>query len=294
MRSMRIAALSLSLVIATACSEKTPDASSTASNDTSSTAAAPAVAPATMTVHAKNYTYDIPDTIVGGVVTINLINDGPPPEAHHLNIVRVLGDYTSKDFAAEMKTGAWPAWAKAMGGPNVSTVEGQPSVATVELKPGRYIALCFVPGADLVPHVMKGMMKDFVVKAADAAAPVATMPNADITIKLADYNFEVTPALTAGNHAIRVENSAAQDHEVVMVKLDAGKTPDDVLKFVETMKGPPPGQFVGGVSGMSNGAVNVFNVNLTPGDYALICFIPDAKDGKPHAVHGMKQLIKVS
>jgi hypothetical protein len=247
-----------------------------------------------MTVHAKDYTYDIPDTISAGVVTINLINDGPPPEVHHLNIVRILGDYTSKDFADEMKAGTWPAWAKAMGGPNVSTVAGQPSVASLELRPGKYIAVCFVPGSDLVPHVMKGMMKDFVVKAADPAAPVATMPAADVTIKLADYNFEVVPALTAGKHAIRVENTAAQDHEIVMVKLDAGKTPDDVLSFVETMKGPPPGTFVGGVSGISNGAVNVFNVDLTPGDYALICFIPDAKDGKPHAVHGMKQLIKVS
>ena len=28
-------------------------------------------------------------------------------------------------------------------------------------------------------------------------------------------------------------------------------------------------------------------VDLAPGNYGLICFIPDAKDGKPHFMHGM-------
>jgi hypothetical protein len=36
-----------------------------------------------------------------------------------------------------------------------------------------------------------------------------------------------------------------------------------------------------------------FTADLTPGEYLLICFLPDAKDGKPHFVHGMMQQIKV-
>ena len=27
--------------------------------------------------------------------------------------------------------------------------------------------------------------------------------------------------------------------------------------------------------------------SFTPGDYTLLCFVPDAKDGKPHIAHGM-------
>jgi len=30
-----------------------------------------------------------------------------------------------------------------------------------------------------------------------------------------------------------------------------------------------------------------FPVDLTPGTYALLCFAPDAKDGKAHTEHGM-------
>jgi hypothetical protein len=31
-----------------------------------------------------------------------------------------------------------------------------------------------------------------------------------------------------------------------------------------------------------------------PGNYVLICFEPDAKDGMPHFVHGMLQAFTVS
>jgi len=32
---------------------------------------------------------------------------------------------------------------------------------------------------------------------------------------------------------------------------------------------------------------NLLELSLTPGEYALICFVPDAKDGKAHFAHGM-------
>ena len=35
-------------------------------------------------------------------------------------------------------------------------------------------------------------------------------------------------------------------------------------------------------------------VNLLPGKYLLICFLPDATDGKPHAAHGMVQPFDVA
>jgi len=31
-----------------------------------------------------------------------------------------------------------------------------------------------------------------------------------------------------------------------------------------------------------------------PGDYGLICFVPDAKDRKPYLAHGMMKNLKVS
>jgi hypothetical protein len=272
-----------------ACADKNSD---TNAAEATATTPVPAAAPKEITVHAKDYAFTgIPDTIESGVVTFKLVQDGPAPEIHHIDIMRFKDGHTMAQYADSMKAGKSPTWAESVGGPNVTSMPGVETQATVQLEPGAYTAICFVPGPDGVPHAMKGMVKDFYVKPSTTAA--AAMPAADVTIRLADYNFNM-PTLTAGHHVIRVENDAAQDHEIVIVKLDAGKTPDDVLKFVETMKGPPPGAFVGGVSGVSHGLVDVFPVDLAPGDYAFMCFVPDAKDGKPHAVHGMKQLVHVS
>jgi len=49
----------------------------------------------------------------------------------------------------------------------------------------------------------------------------------------------------------------------------------------------PPGAPVGGTTPMAQGEENLITLDFTPGEYGLICFAPDAKDGKPHFVHGM-------
>jgi len=56
---------------------------------------------------------------------------------------------------------------------------------------------------------------------------------------------------------------------------------------MEKMEGPPPGAPVGGTTPMAQGEQNIITVDLSPGEYGLVCFVPDAKDGKPHAMHGM-------
>jgi hypothetical protein len=59
------------------------------------------------------------------------------------------------------------------------------------------------------------------------------------------------------------------------------------------MEGPPPGKALGGVAGIAPGLSQSFTNNFTPRKYALICFLPDARDGKPHFAHGMVQEITV-
>jgi hypothetical protein len=44
---------------------------------------------------------------------------------------------------------------------------------------------------------------------------------------------------------------------------------------------------------MDGGRHAYINANLEPGNYALVCFMPDAKDGKPHLMHGMIKEVKV-
>ena len=45
---------------------------------------------------------------------------------------------------------------------------------------------------------------------------------------------------------------------------------------------------------MAAGQVNVVDMDFTPGSYALVCFVPDMKDGAPHFVHGMVRTFTVN
>jgi len=88
---------------------------------------------------------------------------------------------------------------------------------------------------------------------------------------------------------VKVVNNGPQVHEVVVIKLDSAKTVDDFVKFGQTYQGKAPGETMGGIAGVRPGDTHYFDVDLTPGNYLLVCFVPDAKDGKPHLVHGMMQ-----
>ena len=94
-------------------------------------------------------------------------------------------------------------------------------------------------------------------------------------------------------HTIRVENGAAQSHEVELVKLAPGKTLQDLMAWIADPQGPPPGNAIGGIAGMGHGVAQSFSYDFAPGEYGFICFLP-GPDGKPHFLHGMMQQFTVS
>jgi uncharacterized cupredoxin-like copper-binding protein len=255
-------------------------------------AAAPAPVPAApVTVTATDFKLDLPDTIPAGVVGLHLVNQGK--ELHHAQVVRLDDGKTLADFQQAMKhEGPPPSWVKFVGGPN-GIAPGQEATAMTALAPGHYLMLCLIPGSDGVPHAMKGMIHPFTV--AGPAAAAAELPAADDTVKLVDYGFQSSRRLTAGRHTIRVENAAQQPHELVLLRLPPGKSVHDFGTWATTggMKGPPPAMPIGGVAIMDPGASGNFMADLSPGSYGLICFVPDAKDGRLHLQHGMMLDIKV-
>ena len=132
----------------------------------------------------------------------------------------------------------------------------------------------------------KGMIMPITVTAEKTGG---VEPTTDVMVRLSDYNFTVTPGLSAGHHMLRVENDAAQAHELVIVELAPGKGITDIAKWVDVdmMNGPPPGKPIGGLSAIAKGRRGFVPVDLKPGRYGMICFFPDAKDGKAHSTKGM-------
>ena len=112
-------------------------------------------------------------------------------------------------------------------------------------------------------------------------------------VTLEDFAFTFSQSLRPGKQVIEVRNAGRQSHELVLVKLVPGKTAHDVIASIENPMRPQAGMPIGGVTPMSMGETNWISVDLEPGSYALICFIPDMGDGKPHFMHGMTKEFEV-
>jgi uncharacterized cupredoxin-like copper-binding protein len=248
--------------------------------------------PQTITIGATDYTFEAPDSLKSGATTFQLTNHGK--ELHQAQLVKFEHGKTLQDLAQAMKKpGPPPPWLKFLGGPN-AIAPGAEGNATSVLAPGNYAYLCLIPSPDGVPHVNKGMAKPFTVVAADTASP-QKLPESGVTITLTDYDFTPSQPLKPGKHTIRVENAGPQPHELALLRMAPGKKVEDFAKWAEHgLKGQPPAEAIGGIVFLENGGAGTFTVELTPGDYGLICFLPDVKDGKPHLAHGMMKTITVS
>ncbi len=58
--------------------------------------------------------------------------------------------------------------------------------------------------------------------------------------------------------------------------------------------GPPPGEEAGGALPMAPGMRAWTTVDLKPGNYVAVCFVPDPADGKSHLEHGMLMPLTVN
>jgi uncharacterized cupredoxin-like copper-binding protein len=241
-----------------------------------------------VTVTASDYAFQAPDTIAAGRTTFHLVNKGP--DFHHLWLIKLEQGKSLKDLVDATKTpGLLPKWAVDVGGPNTPMPGGEAS-ATLDLEAGHYVMACVIPAAkDGQPHFMKGMVKQLTVTprrgVEQAGKTVAPAP--DVVMTLDDYDFRFSAPITSATKTIRLRNVAAQTHEAVIVKLERGATAEQFIAAMEKPQGPPPGTLVGGITGIAKGRTVDIATSFTPGDYALVCFVPDAKDGKPHLAHGM-------
>ncbi len=267
------------LALATACT-----------TEGSAREATPPVRPANVvTVTATDFAFDAPASIPAGPTTLRLVNRGP--ELHHLQLVRIEEGHTFQELASlKEHAGPPPSWIRFVGGPN-APVPGAESLTTVNLEPGSYAIICLIPSADGVPHMMKGMARPLTVTPVETSFTAAPAPAARITLR--DFSYQIEGEIAAGRRTIRVDNQAVQPHELIVVRLAPGKTAREMAEWILRMEGPPPGAPVGGTTVMAQGVSNDATIDFAPGEYALLCMVPDAGDGKPHVMHGMVRQITV-
>ncbi len=238
-----------------------------------------------VTLTITDSSLSIPATVPAGYTAITIVNNGTTP--HDASFVRVNPGVTIQQLIAAANNSqdvagfvAFLKVAQFYGG--VSGVEpGTSNQLVLNLTPGTY-------GVADPEHFDAGLFASFTVAgpASDVAPPLA-----DATITQRDFAFDAPDTIAAGTRTLEVRNIGAQSHELHLAKLDPGHTLQDVLEAVQQSgpdTPPPPwAHDVTSVDGQGPGLTQWVTLNLTPGTYAMLCFMPDVNTGMPHALEGM-------
>jgi uncharacterized cupredoxin-like copper-binding protein len=129
----------------------------------------------------------------------------------------------------------------------------------------------------------------------ELAPPAQKIINA-VTFTATEYAFSGPSSIPAGLTQINLVNEGHEAHHLFLARLDEGKTVEDVMAVLQQEEeGPEPDwvHFYGGVSDVAPGERNSVTVNLDPGTYVQLCFVPD-EAGVPHFAHGMVNTFAVT
>ncbi|HEX2196461.1 MAG TPA: hypothetical protein VHJ76_06000 [Actinomycetota bacterium] len=120
--------------------------------------------------------------------------------------------------------------------------------------------------------------------------------DAQVDVTAVDYAFEGVPeTLPAGIATFNFSNEGTELHEMLMVRYkDPSTTVEDLMKLSDR-EAQKVIDFIGASFGPP-GASDTESKELTPGKYALLCFVPvgatsekaaEKADGPPHVARGM-------
>jgi hypothetical protein len=227
----------------------------------------------------ENLKMSAPKSVAGGVLRIEFTNSAAGEHDHGAQLGYVDEGHTPQEglraAAAWGEEGkALPGWVHLAGGVG-STAPGATRSVTQELPAGRYFAVDIESGASAYFSV-------------SGAGGGTELPSAPGRIATPEYKFEAS-GLEDGTNRVLIDNVGAEPHIVSGARLKPGKTIEDVREFFRTEKGEEP--IVEGedfdTAILDGGVKQVVEIAATPGEYALLCFVPDRKGGPPHFAKGM-------
>lgn len=132
------------------------------------------------------------------------------------------------------------------------------------------------------------------VGGSQVAAAGASRGASTVVFVANDYGFTGPDRIPAGVTTMQVVNKGQDLHHIQLLKLQQGKTAEDfhAAMAADPSRTPAWVKFVGGPNAVIPGRDSAATMNLTEGDYLLICLIPD-KQGVPHVALGMHKPLSV-
>ncbi|MFL5759760.1 MAG: hypothetical protein ACJ789_08475 [Thermomicrobiales bacterium] len=243
-------------------------------------------------VAGASYKTPPPAQVPAGRYLIGLTNSGE--ESWHGFLLR-LPEGVTIDAVMAATPGPGeppPAWlfeASYPGFPG-ETQPGATNQVVVDLTPGEYL----IVGDSFQPFAVTG----------SAATPGATPePPATATAHLFEYGFDLPKTLAPGRQIWAVINAGRVPHELLLARSPAPLTQEQALELVmaESQDATPTGGGpsgrdilgVGGIGWLTPGTTGWAEVDLQPGTYVVLCFVPDRETFTPHAAMGMVDVFTV-
>lgn len=285
--------------VGTGCRGGDADRESPGTRATGSSTTAPPI----VTVIARDFAFDVADTLPAGWTTLDFENAGQ--EEHFAYLYRLPDDKTIEDLRTEALApfgAAWygyvtgeisreqaeerfrteiPTWfydEVVSAGGVALTEPGERARVTIDLEPGTYVLECYVKRPDGTWHTELGMQRTVVVTR-DERHDGATPPQPDATMTLSNYDIELAGRVPAGSSVLEVRAEDRPDglmaHDVNLFRLEEGVSVPEIVQWMDWMepegfRAPAPGHSLGGMEHLSPDRAGYVHLDLEPGRYAWV------------------------
>lgn len=260
-------------------------------------------APPVVNIVARDFAFEVADTLPDGWVTVDFENEGQ--EEHFAYLYRLPDDKTIDELRSEALApfgAAWygyvsgeisreeaeerfrtdiPAWFYdeiiSVGGPAL-TEPGEHARVTIELEPGTYVLECYVKRPDGTWHTELGMQRTVIVAETEREVEAAP-PEADARMTLSNYAIEWEGEIDGGSGVVEVHATDRPDglmpHDINLFRLDEEVTTADIVEWMDWMesegfRAPAPAHSLGGMEHLSPDRAGYVHLELQPGSYAWV------------------------
>ena len=268
-------------------------------------------------IDGAEYTFTVsPDPSSGlraGWTLVRFHNVGS--EAHQVMFARLKDGVDIAELAAagggDSSGAAAIEFVDMIGGVSYIDPERDTS-ALVDLSEGTVLAMCYVPNPDGVAHALLGMSTVLAVSppaspptttsAGDAptSGDTGSMPGPELgardvlgTIELSADGYRIPDNPAPGwYHVVNTDvgDNGGGLHELSLLRLDGPVGPGGIDRVVADLARnitPTVGlDAVGGMGAISAGFDGYLYLDLTPGQYLAVDFMPDPRDPRPHMLDG--------
>lgn len=254
-------------------------------------------------------TLEVPAEIEAGRHYVTLTNTSTEMFAD-VELYQLPEGLTNDDLLAAFESaeeGPLPEWFYEMvSGGGVTSAPGGSGGAILDLTPGEWIFNLYT-----YDEAFTTSLNTPTTVTVTGEMPALDEPSAAVEAAMVDYDFEISSPVPAGANVWKIVNQGNDPHHLILSKVPDGTTEEQVHDLVMSLFGPSGEEAATPASPsdepalafedvldvyetliLSSGRAMWVEIDLEPGTYGAICFIP-APDGTPHVMLGMIEVFTV-